>query len=353
MNPKQSEAVAVNYEHTVNLPALLEALNCSLLLTTYQAGRVVSLGSHQGELRVAFAFFDQAMGLARTPTGLAIGCRDAIWTLPASREIAPRIQPEGEHDIAFLARGCHHTGPVMVHDLAWGGDRLWMVNTLFNCLSTPEAPWSFIPLWKPPFLSELVPGDRCHLNGLAMAEDGSAPAWVTALSETDVENGWREHKANSGCLIQVSTGEAVFRGLSMPHSPRLYEGQLYALESGTGSLLRLDPRDGSRVTVATLPGFTRGLDCFGGHAFVGLSQIRETAIFGGLPLQERQQELRCGVAVVDLHDGAVVAMAWFHSGVEEVFAVSVLPGYRHPVVIGPDAAIDKTQTIWMVPPDPV
>ena len=29
------------------------------------------------------------MGLCRTSPGLAVGSRDAIWTLPASREIAP------------------------------------------------------------------------------------------------------------------------------------------------------------------------------------------------------------------------------------------------------------------------
>ena len=80
----------------------------------------------------------------------------------------------------------------------------------------------------------------------------------------------------------------------MPHSPRLYQGQLYLLDSGRGSLIRLDHLSGERSSVAVLPGFTRGLDCFAGHAFVGLSQIRETAVFGGLPIQQEQNELHCG-----------------------------------------------------------
>jgi uncharacterized protein (TIGR03032 family) len=113
-----------------------------------------------------------------------VGSRDAIWTLPASREIAARIKPEGENDIAFLARSAHHSGPVMGHDLAWAGGRLWLVNTLFNGLVTIEGDWSFVPQWQPPFISGWELGDRCHLNGLAMAEDGSAPAYVTALGET-------------------------------------------------------------------------------------------------------------------------------------------------------------------------
>ena len=349
--PAERPSVAVSYEHSATLPALLERLDLSVLLSTYQAGRVVSLGCHGGQLRVGFSRFDQAMGLCRTPTGLAVGSRDAIWNLPASREIAPRIAPEGEHDIAFLTRSSHHSGPLMGHDLAWCGNRLWLVNTLFNGLVTIEGSWSFVPQWQPPFISGWELGDRCHLNGLAISEDGSAPAYVTALGETDAENGWREHKASGGCLIHVPSGETVLRGLAMPHSPRLYQGQVYLLDSGHGTLIRLDPLSGERSTVAVLPGFTRGLDCFAGHAFVGLSQIRETAVFGGLPLQEKQQELRCGLAVVDLTTGETTGLLWFQTGLEEVFSVVVLPGWHNAAVIGPDTHTDANQTIWLVPPN--
>lgn len=343
-------SVAVSYEHFTSLAGLLEQLDLSILLSTYQAGRVVSIGSHQGQLRIGFSRFDQAMGLARTPNGIAVGSKDSIWTLPASREIASRIKPEGEHDIAFLARSCHHTGPLMGHDLAFGSGRLWLVNTLFNGLVTIEGDWSFVPQWQPPFISAWAPGDRCHLNGLAMAEDGSAPAYVTALGATDSENGWREHKATGGCLIHVPTGDIVLQGLAMPHSPRLYQGQLYLLDSGLGCLVRLDPLSGQHSTIASLPGFTRGLDCFGGYGFVGLSQIRETDVFGGLPLQGTGQELRCGLAVVNLSSGAIDGFLWFNSGIEEVFAVSALPGWRNPALIGPDISTDDSQAVWLVPP---
>ena len=93
--PAERPSVAVSYEHSTNLSALLERLDLSVLLSTYQAGRVVSLGCHGGQLQVGFSRFDQAMGLCRTSTGLAVGSRDAIWNLPASCEIAPRITPRG------------------------------------------------------------------------------------------------------------------------------------------------------------------------------------------------------------------------------------------------------------------
>ena len=60
----------------------------------------------------------------------------------------------------------------------------------FGCLATLSERASFQPLWRPPFLSGLVPEDRCHLNGLAM-RDGQ-PAYVTAVAASDVADGWRK-----------------------------------------------------------------------------------------------------------------------------------------------------------------
>jgi len=347
--PPQRNAVEVSYEHSLSLPQLLEQLDVSLVLSTYQAGQVVSLGTYRGEIRVRFAHFDQAMGVTRTATGIAVGSRKEIWFLPANRDVASQLKPEGEQDIAFLSRSCHVTGPVMGHDLAFDGQRLWVVNTLFNCLVTIEGNWSFVPQWKPPFITEIAPGDRCHLNGLAMTENGSTPAYVTVLGETDTENGWREDKAHSGALLEVATGKVILRGLSMPHSPRLYQGVLYFLDSGYGTLNRCNPLTGETEVVATLSGFTRGLDFWEGRAFVGISQMRETAVFGGLPLEARREELRCGVSIINLATGAVEGAFWFNSGVEEVFAVTVLPGYHNPAMIGPDTEVDDVPSVWMVP----
>jgi uncharacterized protein (TIGR03032 family) len=132
----------------------------------------------------------------------------------------------------------------------------------------------------------------------------------------------------------VPSGEIVARGLSMPHSPRLHDGRLWLLESGTGRLLLVDTATGHWETVTELPGFARGLAIHGPHAFIGLSKIRETSTFGGLPIAERLRELKCGVAVVDLRRGQVVGLLEFQTAVEEIFAVQVLPGLRFPEVMG-------------------
>jgi uncharacterized protein (TIGR03032 family) len=72
----------------------------------------------------------------------------------------------------------------------------------------------------------------------------------------------------------------------------------------------------------------------GPFAFVGLSKIRTSSAMDGVPLAERRDELKCGIAVADLRTGAHVAFLEFQSAAEEIFDVQVLPGIRFPEVIG-------------------
>ena len=123
----------------------------------------------------------------------------------------------------------------------------------------------------------------------------------------------------------------------MPHSPRWYADRLWVLESGTGSLAVVDEATGRWNVVARVPGFARGLDFCGPFAFIGLSQVRETAVFSGIPIAERPVEERaCGVWVVDVRSGETVAFLRFEAGVQEIFAVLVLP-HRYPDLIADEA----------------
>jgi uncharacterized protein (TIGR03032 family) len=211
--------------------------------------------------------------------------------------------------------------------------------------------YSFVPRWRPPFVTAFTADDRCHLNGLAMVD--GRPRYATALGETDTAGGWRANKPQGGCLLDVPSGAVVARGLSMPHSPRLHDDRLWLLESGTGQLVLVDPATGRRERVAELPGFTRGLTLSGQYAFVGLSKIRKTSAMDGVPLAERREQLKCGVAVVDLRSGQVIALLEFQTAVEETFDVHLLPGLRFPEVIGfQQETIQHTFVVPRVPPAP-
>ncbi len=235
--------------------------------------------------------------------------------------------------LLFLPRSAHVTGDIQIHEMAYVGDELWFVNTRFSCLATHDPDHSFAPVWRPKFISQLTPDDRCHLNGLGVVD--GRPKWVTALGETDTAGGWRENKKSGGILIDIDSNEIVARGLSMPHSPRWHAGRLWLLESGTGSLGFVDLNTGKYESIVHLDGFTRGMEMVGNLAFIGLSQVRETAVFSGIQITERLQETErtCGVWVVDIQRGQVVAFLKFEEAVQEIFAVALLPGIRFPDLI--------------------
>lgn len=336
----------VRYEFTPVLAEILSHLQASLMVTTYQAGKLLVLGIRNGELKITFSSYEQPMGLAVSGDKLAIGTRKQMNFLIGNRDVAGSVAPKGTWDVCYVPRTSTWTGSIHGHDLAWGTEGLWVVNTLFSCLCTLHEDYSFVPRWKPRFISQLADQDRCHLNGLAM--DQGRPRSVTAMSETDTAAGWRPTKATSGVIIDVESGETMARGFAMPHSPRWYNGKLWVLDSGRGALCTVDPATGRFETIETFPGYTRGLSFLGQFAFVGLSRIRETSVFGGVPIAEHRDQLKCGVGVVDLVTGRTVAVFQFLSGVTEIFAVEIAAGAACPYVAG--ASSDGHEhDVWIVP----
>jgi uncharacterized protein (TIGR03032 family) len=320
------------------------------LVSTYQAGKVAVLGTHGDALQVSLHHFERAMGVAVAPGEAAIGAHGVIWFLLRADDVAPQLAPAGRYDACLLTRRAVVTGPIHLHEMGFVNGELWAVNTLFSCLCTFDHRHSFVPRWRPPFVSGLAAEDRCHLNGMAI--DGDRVRFATAMAETDTPAGWRPTKAASGCVIDVASGETVTRGLAMPHSPRMHQGRLWVLDSGRGQLVTVDLTNGRREVAAALPGYTRGLAIYEEFAFVGLSKIRETSTFGGVPIAERRDSLKCGVGVIHLPTGRLAAHFEFLTGVEEIFDVQVVPQARCLALSGPHSERDDTPPIWMVPRPP-
>jgi uncharacterized protein (TIGR03032 family) len=126
----------------------------------------------------------------------------------------------------------------------------------------------------------------------------------------------------------------------MPHSPRVYGEAIYFLESGRGFLVKLDPRTGAREDLTFCPGFARGLAFVSHYAVVTVSLPRHRD-FGGLPLDKVLKDngaaARCGMIVIDLHNGDIVQWFWLRGDVTELFDVGVISGVRCPRGIGPNA----------------
>jgi uncharacterized protein (TIGR03032 family) len=328
----------------------------SLVVSTYQAGKVAMIGWDCRRVTLVMRQFDKPHGLSVQGSEMALATRHDVWLFCNAPLLAHDYledQP-GRYDALYLPRVTYHTGDLNIHDIALVEETLWLVNTRFSCLATLSRDFSFQPVWRPKFVSDLVPEDRCHLNGVAIVD--GRPKYVTALGTTDEPGGWRRRKAAGGVLIDVETDEIIVDGLSMPHSPRWYDGRLWVLNSGKGELLVVDPASGQTAVVSALPGYLRGLGFAGPYALVALSRIREKHIFGGLPIQSRYQDaLRCGVVVVDLRSGAQEGMFEFTVGCEELFEVQFLPGVYRPTILNLDkpaarqAITNPDSSYWLRP----
>jgi uncharacterized protein (TIGR03032 family) len=312
--------------------SLLRRWGASVWISTYQANKLIVVRSQGPGISALVRHLEQPMGIAIDSRQLSVGTKKEVWSFRNAPDLARKIEPCLSHDACFVPRSCHVTGDIGIHEMAWGNQELWVVNTRFSCLCTLTPEYSFVPRWSPVFISALAAEDRCHLNGLAMVDD--KPRFVTALGESDKPRGWRANKAHGGCVIDIASGEFVARGLCMPHSPRWANGRLWFLESGTGTLIGLEPETGRHERILQLPGFARGLAIHGDHAFVGLSKIRPTSAMDGVPLSMHREELRCGVAAIDLKRGAVLGILEFQTAVEEIFDVQLLLHVRFPEVIG-------------------
>lgn len=328
----------ITYSQSPGFFERLARQGVSLAFTSYQSGTLYMLGSageHGPQLHQSGIV--KPMGLAFGPDGaLVVSAATAIVRYRDA--LKPNERINHLFDACYLPRTLHLTGELDAHDLSVdGAGRILFVNTRFNCLATLSDTHSFEPIWRPNFISALVDEDRCHLNGLAM--DRGRPAFVTAVSCSDTIDGWRDRRAHGGVAIDVDSKEIACSGLSMPHSPRLYRGELWLLNSGTGELGAVRG-NGTFEPRAFCPGFVRGLAFHGNLAFVGLSKPRHRR-FEGLALDRRLQETDsepwCGIQVIDLDRG--ICVDWFRidGSVTELYDLALLAGKRCPMAVSPGA----------------
>lgn len=319
---------------SAGLAGWLAAAGSSLAFSTYQIGKFFLIGVDDvGGLSIFERTFNRAMGLAVDGESIWMSSRYQIWKL--QNTLAAGTTYQG-YDRLYVPRVGFTTGDVDTHDLAVEADgRVLFVNTAFNCIATLSDTHSFKPVWRPPFVSALVGEDRCHLNGLCLVK-GKA-RFATVVAQTDTHNGWREHRADGGCVIDVQSNEIITTGLSMPHSPRWHAGRLWLLNAGTGDFGYVDPTSGEFVPIAFCTGFARGVAFIDHYAVIGLSKPRDKS-FSGLPLDhaltERNLTAKCGLQVVDLRDGSTVHTLHLEGLAQELYDVAALPGVHRPMALG-------------------
>lgn len=341
--------------YTSQVPELLNQLGCTLALSTYQAGKVVFISAKDNESLVQLPrTFDKPMGIAldKDKGKLALACKSEIIVFKDSKELAwhyPKFP--NTYDSLYLPRVSYKTSYLDLHDLSFGVDGIYAVNTLFSCISTIDEDYNFNPFWKPKFISEMVSEDRCHLNGMAL-ENGK-PKYVSCFNQGNTAQSWRGNIAKDGVLIEVDSNEVIADGLAMPHTPKLINGELYILQSATGELIRIDRKSGKKETITQLDSFVRGMDICGEHLFIGLSKLRKgSKTFAKLADNFGKNE--AGIAIIHLPTGSFAGQITYQNSVEEIYDVKVLPNTKRPNILNPlseesnMAVSTPTSTFWAI-----
>jgi uncharacterized protein (TIGR03032 family) len=336
--------------YSPNIPGILYELNCTIAFSTYQACKVIFISAPNRDKLIQLPrTFDNAMGIAQGDNKLAVACKNEVVILRNSPRLAKHYPAKPcTYDALYLPRALYYTGQLALHDMNYINNKLTAINTLFSCISEIDEEYSFKTIWKPGFIDQLAPEDRCHLNGMALAN--GKIKYVSALGNTNTKQGWREKKLAGGIIMDVQSGEIVLDELAMPHSPRIYDNELYFLQSARGELMKADLKNHKSEVVAKLNSFARGMAKAGDYLFIGVSGLRHTdGVFTDLPIAASSF---AGIVVVNLPLGRVSGQIIYKTNVDEIYDVKIIPGFKRPNILNPErkehrlALVNETDTYW-------
>ncbi len=360
-------------QYTENFPEILNGLNISLAVTSYQAQRLFFVRSDGRKIDTFFKYFPRPMGIYADQQRLTLGTLSKVIEFRRNEELLQRVKngdlddtekmtkkvrekddekkqlveerrAEELHkvkqaDALYLSRASLTTGMINIHDIAWGDDGLWVVNSTFSCLATLSPGNSFIARWKPSFITELVPEDRCHLNGMALKN--GKPKYVTTFNKFNSRDSWVNQDLHDGSLIDVETNKVLVDDMIMPHSPRYYRGKVYMCNSGLGSVLEFDPSRSELKEIIQLPGFPRGLNFLGPLMFVGLSKTRPSKTRQQLPINTLCDQTKCGLYIINLENNEIVAYLHFTGDIEQIYDIAVIPDATFPELFNSDDILTR------------
>ncbi|GLR16690.1 TIGR03032 family protein [Portibacter lacus] len=322
-----------------SIPELLQELQCTIAISTYQAGKIIFISaSDQNKLVQLPRNFDKAMGISIHEDKLALAVRDKVHLFANSSQLAAKYPiQENKYDALYMPRKTYYTGKVDIHDIHIGKKDIFCVNTSFSCVAKMSDTYSWEPIWKPEQITALASEDRCHLNGLIVDENDELDM-VTALGNGDSFQSWRKNIPNGGMLYDVKNGKTLLSNLRMPHSPRKYANRYFLLESAEGLVQEFDQKTNKLITIKKLPAFVRGLAIYKDFLFVGKSKIRTTSsIFGKLEIAKH--DIKPGITIIHLPSQAVVGEINYLNSLEEIYDVQIIPNLTRPNIINPESDI--------------
>lgn len=317
----------------------LKDVKHSFFLTMYKTSEVFSLGLKEepgkdDQLSMWITNFMRPMGMHSD--------KEIMWisssgNLCKYQNINQSIDSTfGEFDATYIPSFTYFGSDIDSHDICIDSENNpYFCSAAFSCVCIPSKTTGFKIWWKPPWITKIVPEDRCHLNGIC-SRDGQ-PRYVTSVSQTDSSYGWKDNRIGRGIVYDIIEDRVVCTGLTMPHSPRWHNGKLWILESGTGWVGEVDLEQGKFIRKTWISGFLRGM-CFVGEKFmvVGSSDDRYEKSFRDLPLGDEMKKNgvkpKCGLTVIELKNMSQVHSLTFNEGVQEFYDICSVPNIKRPKI---------------------
>ena len=335
-NNNENKALApFSCQFSPQVPELLQNLNCTIAISTYQAGKLVFISAKDEDSLIQLPRnFNKAMGIAEDFENqkLAVACRDEVILFKNSVELA-NYYPKNpnKYDALYMPRITYHTGAIDIHDLSFGlNSEIYAVNTLFSCIIKLDSDYSFTPIWSPPQIDKITSEDRCHLNGMAM-KDGK-PKYATAFNNGNSPQSWREKVTQSGVIYDIEKNKIIAKELPMPHTPRIFNDELYVLLSATGELAKINTNDGTYEVIVKIGGFVRGMSIHKDYLFIGISKLRKnSSTFGKLDFAKDANQ--AGVVIVHLPTKSITGKINYLTSLDEIYDVHILKDKTRPNIL--------------------
>lgn len=299
------------------------------------------------------------------PSGLAVDHDRSIIHVASTRNpnqvydfvpingLLPRLDAPADPFIGcpiLPIRSRYLPGSLYIHDLALIDDALYASAAGHNAIIRLDQSGHYEHVWWPRCV-ETCTGpvfgqNHIQLNSIATAStllDSYFSASTARISAR--RPGHRNFAVNGrGVVFSGRTREPIVRGLTRPHSARLYQGTVWVDNSGYGEVGVVD---GDRfLPVTRFHGWTRGLCFHNGIAFVGTSRVipRFRQYAPGLNIDESI----CGIHAIDTVSGRTLASFVWPYG-NQVFAVDWAPSgltTGFPFIVGKRRATARDKRLF-------
>lgn len=345
------DASLLGFDDTGGFFDLLAQSDFSLAVTREYEHFLLTLdGSAEGPVQSPFPlphpsgfWFDndsKALTVASTRTPNIL-----VWFTPFDRDkqnfdVVPADYDPPRDQTLFLPRQARYLpGTLYIHDLVKMGGEFYATITGHNFLAKLSLENGWERVWWPKALDGMgVDGfnqNYFQLNSIAVNGSPEKSFYTGFCDLTTGGKPWKEGfgPVGKGVVFSGESREALYRGLTCPHSARLHDGKLWVCNSGYGEIgyideyASLDAGKTKFVPVAKAPGFTRGLAFAGDVMFVGLSKViqkYEPYAPGLVPA-----ETKCGVWAFRASTGEFLASLEWPTGYQ-LYDVQVLPGVKNP-----------------------